>query len=55
MNAGFALIKNETASLGIPEAARHRSDLDIIRPEYTRPSGFFGVRAGACIRQNTVY
>ena len=31
-----------------------RSDLDIISPEYRRPSGFFGVRAGACIRQNTV-
>ena len=29
--------------------------LDLIRPEYKRPSGFFGVRAGACIRQNTVH
>ena len=38
-----------------PEAAGHRSDLDIIRPEYKRPSGFFGVRTGTCIRQNTVY
>ena len=24
-------------------------------PEYKRPSGLFGARAGACIRQNTVY
>ena len=39
--------------MGIPEAARHRSDLDIIRPEYKRPSGLFGVCAGACIWQNT--
>ena len=30
MNAGFAHIKKETASSGIPEAARHRSDLDPI-------------------------
>ena len=30
-------------------------DLDIIKLEYKRPSGLFGVRAGACIRQNTVY
>ena len=49
MNARFALIKNETSSSGIPEAACHRSDLDIIRPEYTRPSGYLGVLAGACI------
>ena len=40
MNAGFALIKNETESSGIPEAARHRSDLDLIRPEFRRPSDF---------------
>ena len=50
----FPAIKNETASSGIPEAARHHSDLDLIIPEYTHPSGFFGVPAGACIRQNTV-
>ena len=37
-----------------PEAIRHRSDLDIIRPEYKSPCGLFGVRAGACIRQHTV-
>ena len=30
-------------------------DLDLIIPEYKRPSGFFGVRANACIRQNTVF
>ena len=47
-------LKNETASSGIPEDTRHRSDSDIIRPEYRRPSRFFGVRAGTCIRQNTV-
>ena len=35
--------KNETATSGIPEAARHHSDLDIIRPEYSWPSGFAGV------------
>ena len=29
--------------------------LDRIIPEYKRPSGLFGVRAGACILQNTVY
>ena len=40
MNARFPAIKNETASSGIPEAARHRSVLDIIIPEYKRPSGF---------------
>ena len=52
MNSQFALIKNKTASLGIPTAALHRSDLDLIIPEYMRPSGFFGIRihAGACIR-----
>ena len=44
----------ENVSSGIPVATRYRSDLDIIRPEYTHPSGYFGVRAGACIRQNTV-
>ena len=55
MTRDFPAIKNETASSGIPEADQHRSDLDIIRPEYTRPSGFFGVHAGACIGQNTVY
>ena len=55
MNALFALIKNETASSGIPEATRHCSNSDIIRPGYKRHSGFFGVCAGACIRQNTVY
>ena len=47
MNTQFALIENETSSLGIPEAARHRSELDIITPEYTHPSGYLGVRAGA--------
>ena len=51
----FPAIINETASSGTSEAVRHRSGLDIIRPEYTHPSGFFGVRAGACIQQNTVY
>ena len=50
MNTPFAIIKNETSSSGIPEATQHRSDLDIIRPEYTHPSGYLGVRAGACIR-----
>ena len=54
MNALFALIKNETSSSGIPEAAQHHSDLDIIRPEYMRPSGYLGVRAGTCIQWNTV-
>ena len=30
-------------------------DLDLIIPEYMRPSGFFGALGGACIWQNTVY
>ena len=50
----FPAIKNETASLGIPEAAQHHFDLDLIIPEYKGPFGFFVVRAGACIWENTV-
>ena len=37
------------SSSGIPKAARHHSDLDIIGPEYTHPSGYLGVHAGACV------
>ena len=49
MNAQFSLIKNETGTFGNPRSCLTPFDLDQIRPEYTLPSGYLGVRAGACI------
>ena len=41
MTAGFALIENETGSSGIPEAARHRSDLHIGYGDVIKVKGLF--------------
>ena len=44
MSVRFVLIKNKTASSGIPEAARHRSDLDIIDLNTHAPQDFLVFR-----------
>ena len=36
---GFPLIKNETDTFGNPQSRPTSFDLELIRPEYTRPSG----------------
>ena len=55
MNAEIFLIKNETGTFGNPQSRPTSFDLEVIRPEYTYPTGYLGVRAGACIRMNRVY
>ena len=55
MNLSFFLIKNKTGTFGNPRSRLSLFDLELIRPEYTCPSGYLGVRAGVCIRQNMVY
>ena len=39
-----ALIKNENCKFGNPRSRPTPFDLDLIRPEYKRPSGFFGIK-----------
>ena len=55
MNTGFSLIKNETGTFVNLRSRPTSFALELIRPEYTRPSGYLGVRAGACIRMNKLY
>ena len=59
MNVNLVLVvrlhQKRNCKFGNPQSRPTSFDLDVIIPEYKRPSGFFGVRAGACIRQNTVF